>query len=302
MRKSVLIGILSSVFFTSTFVLNRSMNLEGGSYLWSASLRYIFSLVLMLPLLKKDSFKKIKKSINKNIFYWFIYSTIGFGLFYLPLTAASIFGESWMVASLWQMTIVCGILLSPLTGHKIPIKPLLLSLFIILGVILVQFDNIKYTSVQNSFITLILMIIASIAYPLGNRKMMQFVGDDLNTTERVYGMTIMSMPFWIIVSIVAIFSHGLPSNNQLIQSFFVTILSGIIATILFFKATDMEKNNPTGLALVESTLSAEVPFSLIAGILLLGDRLPSTTGFIGIILIIIGIILSTIIKDKKKTV
>lgn len=298
MRKSVLIGILSSLFFTSTFIINRSMNLEGGSFLWSASLRYIFSLVLMLPLLKKDSFKKIKKSIEKNILYWLVYSTIGFGLFYLPLTAASIFGESWMVASLWQLTIVCGILISPLTGHKIPVKPLLLSLFIILGVVLVQFDNIKHSNLKDSFITLLLMITASISYPLGNRKMMHFVKDDLNTSERVYAMTIMSMPFWIIVSIIALFTYGLPSNGQIVQSFFVAILSGVIATVLFFKATDMEKNNTYGLALVESTLSAEVPFSLLAGIFILGDRLPSITGFIGIIFIIIGIILSTIMKDK----
>lgn len=299
MRKSVLIGLLSAVFFTSTFIVNRSINLTGGSFLWGSSLRYLFCLVLMLPLLKKDSFRKIKKSIMKNPMYWLIYSTIGFGFFYLPLAAAGSYGESWLVASLWQMTIVCGILLSPMTGMKIPIKPLLLSLFIIFGVILLQVDNIMSSNLKNSLMIFILTLIASICYPLGNRKMMQIVGDDLNTTERVYGMTIMSTPFWLIISSIAYVKDGLPTTSQLFQIFLVAIFSSIIATVLFFKATNMERNNPTGLALVESTISAEIVFSLIAGVLLLGDRLPSAIGFVGIIFVIIGIILSTVLKDSK---
>ena len=300
MRKSVLIGLLSSLFFTSTFVINRSMNLSGGSFLWSASLRYLLCIFLMLPLLKKGSLNKIKSSIYKNPVYWLVYSTIGFGFFYLRLAASSIYGESWMVASLWQLTIVFGILLSPLTGHKIPIKPLLLSFIIILGIVLLQLDNIKNTNIKDSLIILLLMTISAISYPLGNRKMMQLVADDLTTTERVYGMTIMSAPFWIVVSLIALTTHGLPSSNQFIQVILVTIFSSIIATILFFKATNMERNNATGLALVESTIAAQVPLSLITGVLILGDRIPSGIGLFGILFIIIGIILSTVIKDSSE--
>ncbi len=229
--------------------------------------------------------------------YWLIYSTIGFGFFYLPLAAAGNYGESWMVASLWQMTIVCGILLSPLTGMKIPIKPLLLSLFIIFGIVLLQIDNIMNSSLRNSLIIFVLTLIASICYSLGNRKMMEIVKDDLSTTERVYGMTIMSTPFWLIISSIAYVKDGLPTSSQLFQIFLVAIFSSIIATVLFFKATNMERDNPTGLALVESTISSEIIFSIIAGVIILGDRLPSTIGFIGIIFVIIGIILSTILKD-----
>ncbi len=45
--KGVWIGVLAAVFFAVTFVLNRSMELSGGSWLWSASLRYFF----MVPFL-----------------------------------------------------------------------------------------------------------------------------------------------------------------------------------------------------------------------------------------------------------
>lgn len=38
--KEILIGIIAALFFAFTFILNHSMELDGGSWLWSASLRY----------------------------------------------------------------------------------------------------------------------------------------------------------------------------------------------------------------------------------------------------------------------
>ena len=39
MKRILGLGILSSFFFAFTFILNRSMNLSGGYWIWSASLR-----------------------------------------------------------------------------------------------------------------------------------------------------------------------------------------------------------------------------------------------------------------------
>lgn len=47
MKKALLFGIGASFFFSFTFVLNRQMNIGGGSWYWSSSLRYLF----MLPIL-----------------------------------------------------------------------------------------------------------------------------------------------------------------------------------------------------------------------------------------------------------
>ena len=43
MKKGILLGLLASFFFAFTFLLNRSMHLSGGSWVWSASLRYLFT-------------------------------------------------------------------------------------------------------------------------------------------------------------------------------------------------------------------------------------------------------------------
>ena len=44
MRRALAYGLLASLFFAFTFIFNRSMNLEGGYWLWSAALRFIFML------------------------------------------------------------------------------------------------------------------------------------------------------------------------------------------------------------------------------------------------------------------
>lgn len=298
MRKSVLIGIVSAFFFTATFILNRSMNLTGGSFLWASSLRFIFMYLILLVITKKESRKKVREVISVNPKYWLTYSTIGFGLFYFFLSAASDFGESWFIASIWQLTTICGILLTPLFGQKIPKKPLMLSMFILIGVFLLQFENILVANMgSKAFIALFFVLIAGTAYPLGNRKMMALVGNSLTAMERLYGMTLMSLPFWIIIAIIATFTHGLPSNNQLFQSFIVAISSGVIAMYLYFKATNMEQDSPHYLALVESTVSCELIFALLGGIFILGDRIPSTLGIVGIGFIFVGIILSAVIKE-----
>lgn len=116
MKKPLVLGIIASFFFAFTFILNRSMNLSGGHFLWSASLRYIFMLpMLYLLLAPGKKIKPVVDSIKKNPVYWLVYSTIGFGFFYFFVTLASVFGESWLVAALWQLTIVCGMLLTPLS-------------------------------------------------------------------------------------------------------------------------------------------------------------------------------------------
>jgi hypothetical protein len=40
--KEIVIGIFASMFFAVTFILNRSMELSGGSWIWSSSLRFFF--------------------------------------------------------------------------------------------------------------------------------------------------------------------------------------------------------------------------------------------------------------------
>lgn len=297
--KILLIGLLSSFFFSFTFILNRSMSLIGGSFLWSSSLRYLFSLPFLFVIVfakKRTSF--IHTIIKQNLSQWILWSSVGFGLFYLPLTFASDYGSSWLVAATWQFSIVAGVLMNPLFGNKIPKKNLIAVIFILIGVFLLQIDNLSNFRLSDTFLCLLPVIIAAISYILGNRKMMSVCPDSLNTIERIYGMTLCSLPFWIISSTLALFINGLPSYGQVAQSFLVCIFSALIATILFFYATDLAKNSPKLLAIAESTIAGEVLFTILGGTVILKDPLPNIYGWMGLIVIIIGMIINAKISSK----
>ena len=285
-------GILGALFFAFTFIFNRSMNLSGGSWLWSASLRYLFSLPMLAVLVwRKGELTGVLSGIKKAPLTWLIWSTVGFGLFYGPLSLASIYGESWFVAATWQITILAGLLLTPLFGQRVPGKQLLMTLVILLGIILIQIPYFGSGLGSGVVRASLLILLAAFAYPLGNRKMMvQYKQDQLSTTQRVFGMTLMSMPFWLLLSVFAGVGAGLPSGGQILQSLIVAVFSGVVATLLFFEATNLVKHNHKQLAVVEATQAGEVLFTLLGGCLFLGDRLPSLLGFLGIAIVTIGII------------
>ena len=285
-------GILGALFFAFTFIFNRSMNLSGGSWVWSASLRYLFSLPMLAVLAwRKGELAGVLSAIKKEPLTWLVWSTVGFGLFYGPLSLASIYGESWFVAATWQITILAGLLLTPLFGQKVPGKQLLMTLVILLGIILIQIPYFGSGLGSGVVRASLLILLAAFAYPLGNRKMMVHCKQDqLSTTQRVFGMTLMSTPFWLLLSVFAVADAGLPSDGQILQSLIVAVFSGVVAALLFFEATNLVKHNHKQLAVVEATQAGEVLFTLLGGCLVLGDSLPSLLGFLGIAIVTIGII------------
>ncbi|MBM7602325.1 drug/metabolite transporter (DMT)-like permease [Metabacillus crassostreae] len=311
--REILIGIFASMFFAVTFILNRSMELAGGSWIWSSSLRFMFMIpFLFLIVLARKNIRQLLLEIKTHPLQWLCWSFVGFVLFYAPLTFAASYGPGWLVAGSWQLTIVAGTLLGPLFFHTIQtkegtinvrntlqLKSFFISLVILIGVGLIQLQKASQLSINELVMGVLPVIVAAIAYPLGNRKMMEVCGGRLDTFQRVFGMTLVSLPFWFILSGVGIFSVGLPSNDQIIQSFIVAICSGVIATTLFFIATDRSKNHQGNLAAVEATQSTQVIFVIIGETLLLSSPLPKGWTFFGLLLIIIGMLLHSYFTHKN---
>lgn len=311
--KALLIGVLSAFFFAFTFVLNRSMEMAGGSWLWSASLRYFFMIPLLVIIVSfRGKLKPVMIELKKAPGKWLLWSTIGFGLFYAPLCFAAAYGPGWLIASTWQITIISGSLLAPLfyekittpngtiqVPGKIPYRGLSMSLIILLGVAIMQWDHASSLSLKEMLLCIIPIVIASFAYPLGNRKMMEISSDRLNAYQRVLGMTIASMPLWIILAVIGYITSGLPSSIQLTQSGLVALFSGVFATVLFFAATDLVKDNMQKLGAVEATQSMEVLFALAGEILFLSAAFPSPISLSGMLLVMIGMALQSYVSVSK---
>lgn len=299
--KEILIGIIAALFFAFTFILNHSMELDGGSWLWSASLRYFFMLPFLIAIvLYRKNYRQLHNEMKARPWQWLGWSFVGFVLFYAPLTFAAAYGPGWLVSGTWQFTIVAGVLLAPLfvtiiagqkIRQKIPMVSLLISSVILIGILLIQIPHAKSVSTTALLLGILPVLIAAFAYPLGNRKMMDICDGRIDTFQRVLGMTIASLPVWILMAIYAIMTVGLPSSSQVFQSLLVGLSSGVIATTLFFIATDRVRDNQGKLAAVEATQSTEVVFVIIGEMLLLGIPLPTPIALVGLAIIIIGMLL-----------
>ncbi|TWT08514.1 multidrug resistance efflux transporter family protein [Planococcus sp. CPCC 101016] len=312
--KPIIIGIIAAFFFAFTFVLNATMEAGGGSWIWSASLRYIFMVpFLLFIVLSRKNLLPLLQEMNRNKRAWALWSFVGFGLFYAPLCFAAAYSPGWLIAGTWQITIIAGTLLAPLfliTIHnnkepvqlrgKIPIRGLMISFIILAGVSLMQLEHVSTVSSATLWFGFIPVLIAAFAYPLGNRKMMDLCEGRLDAYQRVLGMTLASLPFWLLLSLYGFLTVGGPTASQSFQTLIVAISSGVIATVLFFKATDLVRGNMQKLGAVEATQSMEVLFALAGEMLFLTIAWPSGLSLIGLLLVMLGMMLHSYVSGKTK--
>ncbi|SDH94030.1 Putative multidrug resistance efflux transporter [Planococcus glaciei] len=312
--RSIAIGIFAAFFFAFTFVLNASMEASGGSWVWSASLRYLFMVPFLLVIvLARRNLKPLLAEMKNKPAAWLLWSFIGFVLFYAPLCYAAAYSPGWLIAGTWQITIISGSLLAPLfystiqtrngsllVRETIPYRGLALSLIILLGVLLLQLENAQHMPLKSFLLGFLPVLLASFAYPLGNRKMMELCDGRLDAYQRVLGMTLASLPFWIMLSGYGLWIEGAPSSSQMLQSLLVAICSGIVATVLFFMATDLVRQDMRKLAAVEATQSLEVVFALAGEVIFLSIALPSSIAWIGIATVMFGMMIHSQAATKKQ--
>lgn len=304
---AVFLGVLAAFFFSITFVLNQVMASSGGFWLWTATLRFLIMIplfIILIRLNKKSSLFNVIQALKRNPISWMIWSQVAFAIFYLPLCFASTQAPGWLVASTWQITIIAGSILAPFieidpkkkSASYLSVKEICCFAVIILGIIIIEAQHFSISPEQNIPLAFISILLAAFAYPLGNRKIMQLnhTNNPLDTDERILAMLIASLPTWLGGSLIAYIITGVPTTNQVFSSFIVALFSGFIATFLFFKATQLTQHHLKKLATVEATQSLEVVFSVLLGLIFLKDSFPNLLTFIGLSLIIIGMVLKVL--------
>ncbi len=311
MIRLISIGVLSALFFSSTFILNRAMSLAGGHWAWTSSLRFgymlIFLAVLLLITQGKKALAQVREVFVQHWLFWVIAGSIGFGVFYSLITFSAAHAAGWVIATTWQTTILATPIVLILFSRKVPTKGILLTLLIFAGILLVNIEQATVTSLQTVFIGAIPVLIAAFAYPIGNQlvwearlgehKKLPHIQHPIleNGFARVLLLTIGSIPFWIILLLWT--NPPPPSSGQLISTALVALLSGVVATTLFLYARHLCKQ-PYEIAAVDATQSMEVIFSLVGEIILLNGALPGSLGIAGIVLTVIGLIAYIVMQTK----
>ena len=295
---AVVVALLSALFFTATYVLNRATVDAGGHWAWTAALRYLFTLPLLMPLMPwQGGMRPVWRAILAAPGAWLLWSGIGFVLFYLLLAWAAASGPSWLIAGSFQFTVIAGMLIAPLlyddARARIPRAALAVGVLIVGGVLLMQLGHAQGRLDAKAWMALACVLTSAVAYPLGNRGLLLHLerrGIELNATQRVFGLTLASQPAWLGIAVFAGMWAGRPSPSQLLLAFGVALSAGVIATILFFQATGMVRDNPTALGAVEAMQAAEVVFAAVLGALFLHEAWPRGLALWGGALVVAGIV------------
>jgi drug/metabolite transporter (DMT)-like permease len=288
------IGLGAALLFSTSFVLNRSVQVGGGAWEWTASLRYLLTLPLLVAVVAaRGGVRPVIAALRARPLAWLGWSTVGFGLFYAPLAFAVTSSPGWLLAGVWQVTIVAGIVLAPLLyrDHRavIPRRALAGAVVVVTGVALTQVEHAGTVGAGVLAAGVLPALVAAFAYPAGNRKTMEIAGGTLDTWQRILAMTVASLPFWLVLSAVGLVRAGTPGADQLAQCAVVAVVGGVLATALFFAATARVRHRPSQLAAVEATQSGEVVFAAGLEVLLLGIAFPTPLAWCGIALIVAGI-------------
>ncbi len=311
MIKLIAIGLLSGLFFSTTFILNRLMSLEGGHWVWSASLRYAYMILLLLgavPLFQgKGAVRNILALFGRHWLFWTISGSIGFGGFYSLLCFSADHAPGWIVATTWQLTIIASLVVLVCFGRSFPKRVWLFSLIVFAGVLMVNWSHFKTGHLQGLLGGALPVLMAAFCYPIGNQLVWEAQNGNRylpriqspyleNPFNKVLLLSLGSLPFWCLL--VGLAAPALPSTGQVVNTALVAIFSGICATSLFLYARSRSRR-ASELAAVDATQSSEVVFALIGEILLLQAPMPTAMAVAGVVLVFAGLALFVYDQEVK---
>jgi len=301
--KLILIGLLSGLFFSSTFVLNRMMSLEGGHWVWSASLRYGYMILLLgawLLVSRGAVFTgRALRLFFRHLLFWVAAGSIGFGAFYALICFSADHAPGWIVATTWQFTIIATLVVLAVFGRRFPKRIWGFSAIVFVGVFMVNVSQAEAVDPRQLIYGALPVLVAAFCYPVGNqlvweaqagnRWLPDIRGPELNHPfTKVLLMSLGSVPFWCLL--VAVVGPPPPSGGQIINTALVALFSGVIATSLFLYARN-ESRTGSQLAAVDATQSSEVIFALAGEVLILRAALPTLMGVSGILVAAAGLAL-----------
>ncbi len=259
--------------------------------------------------------------------FWCVTGGIGLGTYGLLAFAAD-YAEGWVIAATYLFTVVASLVVLSFFGQSFQKKVIVYSVIVFIGVVLANVgEGLRHSTSQGTDWHALLLFgalpafIASFCFPLGNQliwqaaqpkghsthptdaiskaannetsKLLQKVPQVTspllsNPLHKVWLMSLGSLPIWLVLGIMV--QPPAPSVSQMTISFLVALMAGVLGTTTFLHARSLAKQ-PQQLAAVDATQGSEIIFALLGGMLLLHTPMPSGLSFVGIALVIIGLVL-----------
>ena len=299
MFKLLLLGLLAAALFSSNFVLNRAMSLGGGHWVWSASLRYAETALLLAGwlLLRRggEYLTGVLRLFLRRWVFWVLAGGTGYGVFYACLCFAADHAPAWITASTYQVTILMTPLVLRAFGRRVPVRGIVFLVLIFLGIIVINADRIfGGLSMAQVLAGVVPATIAAIAYPVGNQMLNEARyadGDESQYLKDAFTsvllLTVGSLP--VFAALVVVTRPPAPTVQQISATTVIAVLAGCGATTLFIYARNLS-NDPYRIAVVDATQAGEAVFTLIGEMLILGAAWPDVPGWVGFAAMVTGLL------------
>lgn len=187
MIKLILLGLLAGAFFSSTFILNELMSAAGGHWFWSASMRYLFMLLIVTAIIAMQHgvgrIKALMSVFCQHWVFWCITGSIGFGIFYTGICYAADHVAGWVVAATFMFTVVASLLVLVAFGQRFDKKFIAYALLVFVGVAMVNISEGMHAAsaldtnaapMKDMLLYGALpALIAAFSYPIGNQLVWQ---------------------------------------------------------------------------------------------------------------------------------
>ena len=173
MLRLILIGLAAGLFFSSTFVLNRLMSLEGGHWVWSACLRYAYMIALLIGwLIVVRGMAVTRRTLAlfvRHLRLWMAAGSIGFGAFYALICFSADYAPAWIVATTWQFTIIATLVVLMAFGRRFTPRTWAFCAIVFTGVGMVNISQAGTVTALELVCGALPVLAAAFCYPVGNQ-------------------------------------------------------------------------------------------------------------------------------------
>ncbi|OZG73029.1 hypothetical protein BTA51_13835 [Hahella sp. CCB-MM4] len=297
------IGLVSAALFSLTFVINYEISFGGGSWVWTAVLRYMFTILILLVLLRltkgRGYLPELFRLFRQNLAFWIIAGSFSCGLFYTGIAFSSEHLRGWAVAATFQLTIIFSPIVLMFMGYRFPLRVLPFSFLVLIGATLVNWaGDVDETNTDLFIMGVLPIIVSAVAYPFGNQLVNSAKNGGLAYVPRIQSpllnnafsvvllLSLGSIPFWLLLVIVC--WPGMPAEDQYLQTFIVALVAGVLATSVFFYARNLT-SDPVKVVAVDTTQATEVLFALFFELMFVDPRIPTYMQLAGLVMVLVGL-------------
>ncbi len=296
---AVLLGLLASACFSVTFIVNRAIGVAGGHWVWTATLRYAWVLLMLGAWFGiRGRLPAVLEAFRREWRFWVVAGSVGYGIFYTGLAYASTLAPGWVVACTMQATILATPLVLRWFGARVRLHGLALLGLIFFGIVLVNLEHRDESGVGR-LSAVLPVLVAAFAFPVGSQLLQEARNggrgwiprlDDAVTADaaaRVLLMTLGSVPYWGLVLLVP--HPTVPSSGQVAGAAIVALLATVVGSSIFLQARNSVGRDANRIAVVDATQAAYTVFSLGGEVAFLGAVLPGPLGVAGLLLVVGGL-------------